>query len=146
MADSDDFDSRFDEGIRLFNEREFFASHDVWEDVWSELTGPEKRFVQGLIQAAVALFHFEERNHGGALKMHRSARVYLSSYGPECLGIAVAGLIDALDACFRELSMPHQSYPAHLSLDPRLIPVIHRKATHGSAGEGPNNEGPLCAE
>ena len=74
MAACDFSDPRIDEGIRLFNAGEYFACHDVLEDFWSELTCPEKPFFQGLIQAAVALFHFEEGNLGGARRMSISAR------------------------------------------------------------------------
>ncbi len=29
-------DPRYVEGLRLFNEAEFFAAHDVWEDLWGK--------------------------------------------------------------------------------------------------------------
>ena len=54
------------EGLRLFNEEEFFECHEVLEELWSETRGDEKKFLQGLIQAAVALFHFGNENFGGA--------------------------------------------------------------------------------
>ena len=49
-------------GIRHFNAREFYDAHEVWEDVWRESQGMEKRFLQGLIQAAVALHHHSTGN------------------------------------------------------------------------------------
>ena len=45
----------YQRGIRHFNEREFYDAHEVWEDVWRESSGLGKKFLQGLIQAAVAL-------------------------------------------------------------------------------------------
>ena len=60
MSDCNFEDPRIDDGIRLFNAGEFFACHDVLEDFWGEQTCAEKPFFQGLIQAAVALFHFED--------------------------------------------------------------------------------------
>ncbi|MGB0742301.1 MAG: DUF309 domain-containing protein, partial [Planctomycetaceae bacterium] len=59
-------DERLAEGVKLFNEGEFFACHDVLEDLWTEQVCPERTFLQGLIQLAVALHHFEEGNLGGA--------------------------------------------------------------------------------
>ena len=132
-------DPRIDDGLRLFNEREFFACHDVWEDYWGELVGEKKPFFQGLIQAAVALFHFEEGNLSGAMKMYLSARSYLSPFDPECLGFDVATLLADLDVCFEELAQPHESYPGHVRLNPELIPVIRRSGTHGPSSDRPNN-------
>jgi predicted metal-dependent hydrolase len=126
MSDCDFNDPRIDEGIRLFNEGEYFACHDVLEDFWGELTCPEKPFFQGLIQAAVALFHFSEGNLGGARRMSMSSRVYMSPFTPSLGGIDVAAFLLALDRCFHELCQPHPSYPAHLTLQPSLIPKIHR--------------------
>ena len=53
-------------GIWLFNEGEFFDCHDELEELWTEIQGEERKYIQGLIQAAVALFHFGNGNLGGA--------------------------------------------------------------------------------
>ncbi len=126
MSACDFSDPRIDEGIFLFNEREFFACHDVLEDFWGELIGPEKPFFQGLIQAAVALFHFEEGNLGGACKMNSSSRVYLSPFVPSLGGIDVARFLNDMERCFLELNQPHKVYPTHVKLDVTLIPHIYR--------------------
>lgn len=126
MVDCNFDDPRIDEGILLFNAGEFFQCHDVLEDFWGELTCPEKPMFQGLIQAAVALFHFEEGNLGGARKMLTSCRAYLSPFSPACGGIEVERLLDELQLCFAELMKDHASYPSHLKLDPAQIPKIHR--------------------
>ncbi len=128
MAECNFDDSRIDEGILLFNAGEFFACHDVLEDFWGELTSPEKPFFQGLIQAAVALFHFEEGNLGGARRMAGSCRVYLSPFAPTCGRIDVARLLTDLETCFRELQKDYTSYPAHLKINPEKVPKIYRAA------------------
>jgi hypothetical protein len=127
MTDCDFNDPRIDEGIQLFNDGEFFACHDVLEDFWGELVCPEKKFFQGLIQAAVALHHFEEGNLGGARRMSLSARAYMSSYAPTLGGIDVDRLLNDLDVCFHELCQPHAAYPDHIRLERSLIPKIHRQ-------------------
>lgn len=127
MSTCDFSDPRIEEGIRLFNEGEFFACHDVLEDFWGEQICSEKPFFQGLIQAAVALFHFEEGNLGGARRMSLSSRAYMSSFSPSLGGIDVARLLADLDTCFHELCLPHASYPDHVKLAPALIPKIHRQ-------------------
>lgn len=122
-------DTRIDEGLRLFNQREFFACHDVLEDYWSELTCREKAFFQGLIQAAVALFHFEEGNLGGARRMFVSCVANLSGFSEPVAGIDGQKLIHDLEICFAELCLPHASYPFHVRLNPALIPTIFRGAS-----------------
>src|SRR5947209_20294512 len=57
---------RFAEGIKLFNSAEFFEAHEVLEDVWRAAPAAEKRFLQGLIQVAVALHHHSKGNRTGA--------------------------------------------------------------------------------
>src|SRR5271165_2510542 len=52
------YDPRYLAGIVLFNRHDFFEAHEVWEDLWMDTALPEKRFYQGLIQAAVGLCHF----------------------------------------------------------------------------------------
>lgn len=128
-------DPRIDEGIRLFNDREFFACHDVIEDYWTELTCPDRLFFQGLIQAAVALFHFEGRNFGGAIRLYRSSRLLISGYVPTFAGIDVLQFVEDMDRCFAELAQPHTGYPDHLQLDFDLVPTIRRQLENGSAGE-----------
>src|SRR5262249_26444350 len=49
---------RYLAGVLLFNEQAYFEAHEVWEDLWAESYGPERKFYQGLIQAAVGLCHF----------------------------------------------------------------------------------------
>jgi predicted metal-dependent hydrolase len=128
MTDCDFSDPRIDEGIRLFNAGDYFECHDVLEDLWSELTCPEKPFFQGLIQAAVALFHFEERNLAGACRMYLSARANLFGF-PNTVGrINLEDFIQQLDHCFSELAQPHSTYPFHIHLKPERKPQISRSS------------------
>ena len=53
-------------GIQLFNEAKFFEAHEVLEDVWRAAPAAEKRFLQGLIQIAVAFHHHSTGNPLGA--------------------------------------------------------------------------------
>jgi predicted metal-dependent hydrolase len=52
--------------VDYFNRGEFFEAHETWEDIWRLAAGPEKRFLQGLIQIAVALHHHSTGNLRGA--------------------------------------------------------------------------------
>lgn len=52
-------DARLAPGRAAFNRGEFFAAHELWEDVWRELAGDERVLAQGLIQIAAGLHHLQ---------------------------------------------------------------------------------------
>src|SRR5260370_41958265 len=83
----DTYDPRYLAGVLFFNARDFFEAHEVWEDLWAESHGNERRFYQGLIQAAVGLFHFGTGNLGGAVKLYRSSYDYMKPGGYPFLGL-----------------------------------------------------------
>jgi uncharacterized protein len=79
-------------GLELFNKGEFFDAHEVLEDVWRAAPAAEKKFLQGLIQAAVGLHHHSRGNLVGARSLLARAHRNLSGY-PAChCGIDLAGL------------------------------------------------------
>ncbi len=80
------------QGIRLFNRTEFFDAHEVLEDVWRAAPHGEKKFLQGLIQVAVALHHHSKGNIAGARSLLARAVRNLSGYPEEFGGIHLAPL------------------------------------------------------
>jgi predicted metal-dependent hydrolase len=56
----------FEEGLNFFNAGKYYEAHEVWEDAWRLEEGPRRRFYQGLIQAAVGLYHLSRANTTGA--------------------------------------------------------------------------------
>jgi predicted metal-dependent hydrolase len=52
-------------GISLFNDAEFFDAHEVLEDIWRAAPPENKKFLQGLIQVAVAFHHYSTGNRVG---------------------------------------------------------------------------------
>jgi uncharacterized protein len=120
-------DPRLAEAARLFNAREFFACHDVLEEIWNESIGPERDLYQGLIHAAVALFHFSEGNLGGARKMYDSAVRYLTAFLPRENRFDLPQLLADLKVAFDPL-LSAREYPTGVSLPEELIPVLHAAA------------------
>jgi predicted metal-dependent hydrolase len=123
-----EFPEAYLEGVRLFNAREFFACHDVLEELWTDTLGPERTFYQGLIHAAVSLFHFEEGNLGGARKMHDSTRKYLEPFAPDFMGLDLAGFLMDYKTCFQPLLDAGSSWPTGLAIDPETLPPLRWKA------------------
>jgi uncharacterized protein len=118
------YDPRYLEGIKYFNDCEYFEAHEVWEDLWTEYQGPLRRFYQGLIQLAVCLHHFGNGNVRGAKKLYFSCSKYLKQYPDQHEGIDLAKLLSQLDVCCAELLDCAEEFP-DLELDPELIPEIH---------------------
>jgi predicted metal-dependent hydrolase len=86
----------FRRGVDLFNRAEFFDAHEVLEDVWRAAPGAEKKFLQGLIQIAVALHHHTRGNLVGARSLLKRAARNLAGYPETFAGINLASLLDSL--------------------------------------------------
>jgi|GEM_PF-310279 hypothetical protein len=79
-------------GIDEFNQRKFFECHDTWEHIWQETTGADKLFLQGMIHAAVGLYHFTNGQWKGAKSQLQKCTTKLAGYHPTYRGIDVAHL------------------------------------------------------
>lgn len=118
-------DSRLSPAAELFHAREFFACHDLLEELWSETLDDNRDFLQGLIHAAVALHHFGEGNFGGARKMHDSTLRYLAPYGDQHWGLDLKQFRQEFSTCFQPLLGARSDYPADAQLRDDLIPHWH---------------------
>ena len=112
------------QGIEKFNECDYYECHEVWEELWTEYRGPSRKFYQGLIQAAVALYHFGNGNIRGARKLHKSVHGYLEPYGPHHLGLDVTSFLAGFYACLAEVAASTEDFPS-IELNPELLPEIH---------------------
>ena len=61
------FDRRAQQGVELFNDREYWESHEAWEDVWREGNETERLFYQGLIQVAAGFVKVQKVWHAPAV-------------------------------------------------------------------------------
>ena len=93
-------DRIFARGIDLFNEGRFFECHEAWEGIWLRAEGTEKLFLQGLIQAAVAILHAQRGNLEGARRQYAKSRDKLDPMPSEHRGIALAQLRNDLQKFF----------------------------------------------
>jgi predicted metal-dependent hydrolase len=119
----DDYDARYLAGILFFNDADYFEAHEVWEDLWADSHGDRRRFVQGLIQAAVGLFHFGGGNLSGAVKLYRTSREYMRPCSSPYWGLDVDAFWSQMERCFQpllETATPDRS----LRPDPALLPMI----------------------
>ena len=87
-------DPRFSSGVELFNGGEWYAAHDVFEELWHDTAEPERRWLQGAVQVAVAMVHLGRDNLNGAaiLLGEGTGRLMRSQASPP--GWQAAALLD----------------------------------------------------
>ncbi len=118
------YDPRLVEGVKYFNECDFYEAHEVWEELWADYQGPSRPFYQGLIQVAVCLHHFGNGNVRGARKLYHSSRKYLEEFRPHHTGVDVDKLFADLERCCAEMLSSEEEFP-QIEIVPDLIPEIH---------------------
>ena len=110
------------QGIREFNNQEWFECHETVEDLWIGEEGETRDFYQGIIQIAVALHHWRNGNFGGAVSLLKGGAGYLCHVAAACQWVDVAGLIadaDRMRSALEELGREHMA-----DLEPDLLPLI----------------------
>lgn len=90
--------ARCREGIDLFHEGQYFLAHEVLEDVWREAPPADRKFFQGLIQIAVALYHHSRGNLAGCRSLLTRASKNLALYPDKHYGLELAELTRSLHA------------------------------------------------
>jgi predicted metal-dependent hydrolase len=82
----------FEQGIQEFNSGQFFECHDTLEELWFDMRQERKRFVQGLIQASVGVFHASCGNLSAAGSQLARSIEKLEGFRPRFMGIDVERL------------------------------------------------------
>jgi uncharacterized protein len=111
-------------GIELFDAGRYLAAHELFEELWEETEGGEADFFKGLIQAAVALHHFQSGNLEGAAKLYSGHRRFLSPYLPIHAGLDVARFLREMQAFLGPVleKRTSETVPFPLEGRPRLAP------------------------
>ena len=91
-------DPRLGRFWELFEELDFFESHEVLEELWMETSGGERNLYKGLIQIAVSLHHLQTGNLRGARKVFGTARDLLQPYQPRDAGVRLDRLVADAEA------------------------------------------------
>jgi hypothetical protein len=87
---------RLARGIDLFNAGDYEDAHEEFEMLWLSTQGPNSDFYKGLVQASIALHHYQRGNAEGAAKLYSTHRRYLAGYLPTHRGIDVRSLLDEM--------------------------------------------------
>jgi len=85
-------------GLELIREGEYFAAHEVLEDVWRAADPGERDFYQGLVHVAVAWYQAGRANPVGCERQLEKAARRLGPYAPAHRGLDVAALLESVEA------------------------------------------------
>ena len=83
--------------MNLFNSREWYLAHDLFEEIWHETDGPQRRTIQGILQIAVAQIHLERGNYNGAIILFGEGIGRLKVVGTPELGIDIEKLCNIVE-------------------------------------------------
>ena len=119
-----EYEPRYLAGIVLFNRREFFEAHEVLEDLWNECPDRDRRYYQGLLQAAVGLYHFGNGNLRGAIKLFHSGKKYMEQYPSPYLGLDRTAFWEAMARCYAPVFAETDLLRRDLTPDDALIPTV----------------------
>lgn len=101
---------QYHHGISLFNNAQFFAAHEELEDVWRAAPPENKKFLQGVVQIAVAFHHYSTGNRVGMRSVLERAIKNLAqpagSFGQIDLPLLLASLVEWREALDHDLPMP----------------------------------------
>ena len=107
-------------GTEHFNRGDYFEAHEAWEKAWYGREGEEGRFLKGLIQVAVSLYHLESGNLPGARKVMGTALDYLKEFPSTRAGVDVDHLRQQMAPLYRELEAGNDPFPLVEASAPRL--------------------------
>src|SRR5688500_20105592 len=91
-------DPRLARGLDLIRRGEFFAAHEVLEDVWRAAEAEERDFFQGLVHVAVAWYQAGRQNRVGCERQLEKAERRLTPYAPSHGGLDLGDLLDQVRA------------------------------------------------
>lgn len=74
----------------LYTAGDYFACHEVLEELWRATEGPLRELYRGLIQVVVGLYHARRGNVVGGRQVLARGLVRLEAYPACCLGIDLA--------------------------------------------------------
>jgi uncharacterized protein len=85
---------QFWQGVREFQQGQFYECHDTLEALWIEAREPNKTFFQGILQIAVACYHLSHNNWKGAVILLGEGIRRLVTYQPEYVGLDIEHLVN----------------------------------------------------
>ena len=87
-------------GAALYNARLYFETHELLEEIWAEQPrGRDRTVLQGIIQAAAGLYHFQHANGRGGTRVLGYGLSKGEAGRPVFHGLAMDSFLDRLSGC-----------------------------------------------
>ena len=99
-------------GLDLIRSGEYFAAHEVLEDVWREAGPAERDFYQGLVHVAVAWYQAGRGNRVGCERQLDKAARRLGPYAPAHEGVNVESVLEQVAAAHAVVAEGSLDLPA----------------------------------
>lgn len=108
-------------------DRDYYECHEVMEELWLEKG--RNRLLQGLLQVAVGLHHFNNNNVSGAIKLFEGGIEKLFPHPDEVLGINLKKLrnetVEYMEKLKRFENEPFPFYDLNIEIiDPALAEEV----------------------
>ncbi|TAK11493.1 MAG: DUF309 domain-containing protein [Anaerolineae bacterium] len=113
-----------EEGLRLFNERQFWHAHEALETAWIKEPGVIRGLYKGILQAGVMYLQIERANLKGAMKMYMRSQVWLAPWPDHCRTVDVGALRADVEAARAEAQRLGKDGLAEF--DPALLKPVRR--------------------
>jgi sugar phosphate isomerase/epimerase len=111
------------EGIRLFNERQFYEAHESLEHEWHAERRPVRRLYQGILQIGVGFHHARAGNHKGAVLLLTDGIEKVGGFLPSCQGIDTARLLRESQICLNQIKDLSPGDLSQFTWD--AVPMVH---------------------
>lgn len=85
------------DAIAQFNAGEYYAQHDLLEELWMATEEPVRDLYRAVLQVGIAYYQITRGNHRGALKMLLRSKQWLVILPDQCQGIDVKALREDSD-------------------------------------------------
>ena len=78
--------------VEQFNSGEYYACHETLEELWLCENEPERNLYKGILQVAVGLYHKDQDNLRGAIRLLASGAELLEPFLPMYAGLDLGRL------------------------------------------------------
>ncbi len=111
----------FIKGVDQFNLRNYYDSHECFEDIWINHHLDNRLFIQGLIQLSVAYFHISNDNKNGAMSLFKKSIKKLNNdNNNDNLISNINNVIDSAYKSYNYLQSIDSMYEFDWTLAPKL--------------------------
>ena len=113
---------KFIKGVELFNQREWYLAHDLFEEIWHNINGLERITIQSILLIAVAELHLENGNLSGAVILYGEGFGRIVNNNLPNLGIDINRFSMDVEEKFRTLQnggdLEEMKYPTLIKISP----------------------------